>query len=339
MARLDYANARIGARRARLLGGAGLRDLLARPTLESRLELLRTMALGARLPAAARADGSRDALGLLELSLREGLVREQAQLLADAEGDRPRELLAAVLGIEEAAAVKAVVRGVAHGATVERILAAALPVPGLGPARLRAAASASTVEAALAALAADGSPVAAAAADALALRASHGLLPLEIAADRAAFARAARAASKRGEDAAIVRAHVEDRVDARNAATLLALAGAPPVTQAFVPGGRRLAQETFQRLAGAAPPALHARLAALFRGDAAGLGRPWSADRALERAVLAPLRQAARARPLSIAVPLAYLLERRAEVRRVALLLRGAELGLPGDELLDLVEA
>jgi hypothetical protein len=38
-------------------------------------------------------------------------------------------------------------------------------------------------------------------------------------------------------------------------------------------------------------------------------------------------------------VPLAYLAERRAEVRRVALSLRGAQLGLPGDELLSLVEA
>ena len=37
MARLDFANARLGARRSRLLGAAGLREVLARPSLEARL--------------------------------------------------------------------------------------------------------------------------------------------------------------------------------------------------------------------------------------------------------------------------------------------------------------
>jgi vacuolar-type H+-ATPase subunit C/Vma6 len=69
------------------------------------------------------------------------------------------------------------------------------------------------------------------------------------------------------------------------------------------------------------------------------LARPWQADRALERAMVAILHQEARRRPLSIAVPLAYLAARREEVRRVALLLRGAALELPGDEILDLAEA
>lgn len=342
MSRLDYANARIGAKRARLLGADGFRDLLTRATLEARIEALRHTAAGAALPTGALTAAGADpggALGPVEAALREALRRDEARLLADAEGRRAQALLAAVLGVEEAAAVKAIVRGVAHGATPERTLAAALPAPGLPAARLREAASATTVEGALGVLGATGSPVAIAAQGALALRARQGLLPLEIAADRAAFARAGAVARGAGEDAALVRAHLEDRVDARNAATLVALAGAPPGADAFVPGGRRLPEAAFRALAGADPPALRAALASRFRGDAAGLGSPWSADRALERAVLAPLRRAARARPLSIAVPIAYLLERRAEVRRIALLLRGAALGVPGEELLDLVEA
>jgi V/A-type H+-transporting ATPase subunit C len=40
-----------------------------------------------------------------------------------------------------------------------------------------------------------------------------------------------------------------------------------------------------------------------------------------------------------VAVPLRHLLERRAEVRRAALVLRAAAIGLPGEELLSLVEA
>jgi V/A-type H+-transporting ATPase subunit C len=341
VSRLDYANARVGARRARLLGPGTFRELLAHPTLEGRLAMLRDTAAGAALPgvAAAAPGGEAASLGPVEAGLREALAREELRILADAEGGRARALLAAVLGIEEATSVKAIVRGVAHGATVERILAAALPAPGLGPERLREAAASTSVERALAALAAGGSEVAVAAQVALALRAKHGLLPLELAADRAAFARAAAAARGPGEDAAIVRAHLEDRVDARNAATLLALAGAAPGADAFVAGGRRLPEPAFRALAGAPPPELRAGLAARFRGEAAGLASPWSADRALERAVLGPLRRAARTHPLSVAVPLAYLLERRAEVRRVALVLRGTAIGVPGEELVELVEA
>jgi V/A-type H+-transporting ATPase subunit C len=71
----------------------------------------------------------------------------------------------------------------------------------------------------------------------------------------------------------------------------------------------------------------------------AALARRWAAERALEDAVLRPLLREARRRPLSLAVPLSFLLARRAEVGRVAVVLRGASLGLPADELLDLAEA
>ena len=54
---------------------------------------------------------------------------------------------------------------------------------------------------------------------------------------------------------------------------------------------------------------------------------------------MAPLRREARVRPLSLAVPLAYLAERRAEARIVAITLRGAELGLPAEEILEMAEA
>jgi len=341
MARLDYANARIGARRARLLGPAALRDLLTRPTLEARLEVLRARAAGAALaaPGAGASAAAADPISVAEAALRAALQQEEAQLLEDAEGARARTLLEAVLAIEEASAVKAIVRGVAFGGTVERVVAVALPCPGLDAQRILEAASATAVEGALGLLAGAGSPVAMAALGALGERAKHGLLPLELAADRAALERAARRARGPGEDRAVVRAHVEDRIDARNAATLLALAGTSPLAETFVRGGRRLDEATFRRLAPAGPAELRAALAPLFGCAPEDLERPWSADRALERAVLEPLRRAARVGPLSIAVPLAYLLERRAEVRRVSLVLRGAALGLPGDELLELVGA
>jgi V/A-type H+/Na+-transporting ATPase subunit C len=337
MARLDFANARIAARRAEVLGADALRALLARPSLEARLEVLRPARIGASLRAPQEAGGA--ALAAAEASLRAWAAREALDLLEDVEGTRARALLAAFLALDEAAAVKAVMRGVLRGAPPDEALAAAPPSPAIAESALRAAAAATTVGAALEVLEAAGSTLAATARAALPELARRGLLPLELAADRAAFARAIEAARGPGEDAAVLSRHLADRVDARNAATLLALAGAPATADAFLPGGRRWSDAELLRLAGLPVEAARAALAAAFQVNAADLARPWSADLALERALLAPLRREARRSPLSIAVPLAYLAERRAEVRRVALVLRGAELALPGDEILDLVEA
>jgi len=333
VARLDVANARIGARRSRLLGAAALRELLARPTPEARLERLRALPLGAALPA----DLGADPLAAVEAALRDAARREAVRLVAAAEAERPRALLEAWLRLEEAVAVKAVLRAVVRRAAVEDALAAAPPTPALPEETLRAAAGALTVEEAVAIFAAAGSALAEPLRRQLPLDAERGVLPLELAADRAAVEQARRAC-RRGEDGAVLRRHLEDRVDVRNAETLLALAGAPPAADAFVPGGRRLPEATFRALAAGGAAAMRAGLARIFPG-AGSAAAPWAADRALERALLAPLRREARSRPLSIAVPLAYLAERRAEVRRVAVVLRGAALELPPDEVLDLVEA
>ncbi len=338
MARLDYANARIAARRERLVGPGWVRDLLARPTQEARIEALRAAsAFAERLPVDVGAGDA--ALAAIEAALRADVRREALAILDGAEGTRVRARLEAFLALEEADLVKAVLRGVARGAALNATLAAAPGVPGVSEEGVRAAASASTVEEALAALEAAGSAIATAVRPALPSLAQRGLFQLELAADRAAFERARLAARGRGEDALILAAYVADRVDARNAATLLARAGAPPVEDAFLDGGRRFGRGKLRQLAGTAPEAVRAALAAAFGIDAAALATPWSADRAIERALVAPLRRDMRLRPLSIAVPLAYLLERRAETRRVALVLRGTAIGLSGDELLDLVEA
>ena len=336
MARLDYGNARLGAKRAELLGPRALHELLGRPSLEARLDLLRRMGLGAALPELP----GPDPLAAAEAALREGWRREAAAILADAESGRARALLRAFLGLGDAAAAKAVLRAVARGLGADRALAAAPPTPDLGEAALREAAAATSVAEAVARIEAAAPRLGAALRAALSAGGGGDLLPLEVAADRAAVERARAAARGHDEDARVLRRHLEDRVDARNAATLLELAEATPRADAFVPGGRRLPEPEFRALAGAPAERVRAAIARLVPGvPAAALATPWGADAALERSWILPLRREARARPLSIAVPLAYLAERASEVRRVALLLRGAELGLAGEEILDLVEA
>jgi V/A-type H+-transporting ATPase subunit C len=337
VARLDHLNARIGARRPALLGAPGLRELLARPTTGARVDLLLRTTWGAQLQGdVARAA---DPLGAVEDGLRRALAAEAARLLALAEGARARRLLEAFLALAEAAAVKAILRAIAAGAGPARALALAPPAAAPRPDALAELAAAPTVDALAAALTARGSALGPALAEALPARAVGGLLPLEVALDRAASARARAACRGAGEDGRILAAHLEDRADARNAATLLVLAGAGRGEGLFVPGGRRIGEDAFARLAGAPAQRVRDALAALFRGPARALASPAAEDRALEDALLPPLRRAARARPLSIAVPLAYLAERAAEARRIAVVLRGAELGLPADEILDLVRA
>jgi len=63
------------------------------------------------------------------------------------------------------------------------------------------------------------------------------------------------------------------------------------------------------------------------------------ADHLMGRALARAARAAARRSPLSLAVPCAYALDLVEELRRVRLLLRGTELGLPPATLVDLLEA
>jgi V/A-type H+-transporting ATPase subunit C len=337
VARLDFANARVAARRARLVGVRELRALLARPTPEARLEALRPTALGAALPAEPRT-GDGAPLGI-ETGLRLAVRRDALRLLEDVEGSRARMLLEAFLALDEAELVKAVLRGVAAGAPLDRTLAAVPLVPRLPESAVRAAAAAATLDAALSSLEEAGSTVAGAVRALPVALERQSLLALELAADRAAVERARLAARRRGEDAAILARHVSDRVDVRNASTVLALAGGTAEESWFLPGGRRFTEAALRGLAASPPAVARSAIAKAFRTTEVALATPWGAHRALERSLLAEARREARARPLSLAVPLAYLLERRAEVERVALVLRGAALGMPGDEILDLADA
>lgn len=304
MARLDRVNAQLRARRPALLADAGVRELLARPTLEARLELLGRLRPGLFAGGAPPRD-----LDALDAALRAGLRAEAARIVAMVEGAGPRRALAAAVAADEVGLVKE---------------------------RLRAHPTADVA----AALEREGHPLAPALRDALAAPGPRDLAALELALDRAALA-SARATCGPGEDGAVLRAYLEDRVDARNALTLLVLAGggAAPSPDGFVPGGRRFAEPAFHALALAPLEAVRTAVAAAFPEVAGAVARPWAAERALERVLLAGLRRTARRAPLSLAVPLLYLAERRAEIRRLGVVLRGAELGLPGDDLLDLAEA
>lgn len=343
--RLETANARIGARRSRLLRREDFHALLAQPTVEGQAEVLRGLAPELEIPWVNAS------ITAIEAALRAHQSKEESEILAAVAGSRARALLRAWLGLEEADAVKAVARALLFGGQLDESTAAAPATPGLESEVVRAALSAHSVEKAMAILAESGSSVAQAAADAWAPFADHpervrsGLPALELAADRAAFARAFRVARGSAEDAGLLREHLEDLVDVRNARTVLLGVGHPQEPAGdgsdegpFLPGGRRLSMDDLRTFARLEAPRRREALSERLKVPALALGSAALAEVTLEAALSARLRRKARLLPLSLAVPLAYLADRSLEMRRLALTFRGAALGLPGEELLPLVE-
>jgi vacuolar-type H+-ATPase subunit C/Vma6 len=339
MARCDRVNATVGALRARLLGRAGLRALLARPDLAARVALLREgdAALARELPAGA-------APGEVEEALARRARAEALRLLALLEGARARELVRAVLLVEEVRGLEALLHRVARARTGSGAAALLAPSAWFPPGLVADLAAAGDLAQAAAALAAHGSPFAAPVREALPLQGKpSGALRLDAALLRAAFDEAFRIATGRGEDALVARGVLAAQVDLANAATLLA-PGVRERAGLLLPRGR-IPPEALARLERLAPARAAGALARLLATawdadvDAAALALPLAAERHLEHALLRGLRRLARARPLSVAVPIAYAAERRAEARDVGLAIGAAEARLPAAELAGLLEA
>lgn len=335
MARCDFAAGRVGAMRAGLLGPRGLRELVARPDLQARLELLRNSAYAEVLPPGRAGEA---ALGAAERGLLDLGRRESLRLLRHIEGRRQRRLFGAFLRLGDADNVKALLRGLARAEPAERLRALTAPSAGLDEEALSRLAAQPDPASAARLLAALGSPFAGAVASVLpGLDRPGGLLRLDVAVDRAALDQALAAARRAGEDGRLLAGVLGGWVDARNASTLISLSGVGDPGEFFLPGGVRLGPERFRRLARLGAAALGKALRDLVPGG--GLDDPFRAEHLLGAALRRATRRAARSAPLSLAVPLSFTLDRHAEVRRIRLVLRGALYGLPADDLLDLVEA
>lgn len=340
---LEYANARTAARRARLLGPRGLRELLARPTTPERLAMLADGCWRGALPATAAA-------GPVPLrTVAHGLVADGAgearEVLSFLEG-RPRQRVAALLRLQDAPVLEGVLRGLMRRDPALRIVAGTWPSPGLGPELVAELAALPTPARVPELLTRRGSPLGSAAASALeAAREEPRLVRLGVALQRAIVAGVRDALSGWDGDARLGRELVAQHVDHVNATTLLAVEVLVHPADLFVAGGR-LDADGFARLAGLPMPERRVRLAAWIgpaRGpralDPALLANPTLTAQHLLQVRERELQRRARTAPLSIAVPLAFLAARTGEARRLRLLLLGAEHGLPVDDLLDLVEA
>lgn len=342
----DYANARVRAMRGRLLGRDGIAELLAQPGLAARLEFLKRTDYGEAL-AEHLGQGS-DLLAAAERGLRARLMDDLAQINRFLQGERPQTLFRAIVAIEDGWILKTILRGVAAGEKSKRIFPLLAPTPELDHTALGELVRQRDVKAVIDLLATWHSRYAQPLEEALPSYVSRReLLYLEAALDRFVFGWALEAARRHGgEDGRVIRRFLEVQIDLVNAATLLKYAGHAGAEEFFIPGGRILGLRRFRQYAAAEAQALRDALARdgrLFMAPGliglATLEHPFAADQLLHRALTEAIRREARQNPLSLAVSLAFVLDRQAEIRRIRLVLRGAEFGLPAAELLELIEA
>jgi V/A-type H+/Na+-transporting ATPase subunit C len=343
MACCDYANARIRAMEGRLLGRKGITDLLAQPSLAARLDYLKRTAYGELL--AAHLMREPDALRAAERAVRAQLSNDLLQMDRFLRGEPVLPLFRAVLGFEDAWTLKTVLRGIAQGEPPDRVFMLVAPTPEFDDPALGELVRQKDVKAVVDLLTTWRSPYASPLTRAFARYKTHReLFPLEVALDQFVFSEALNAAGGDGEDGEILLQFLENQIDLANVGTLLKRADGGRCDDLFIPGGRSVSLFRFQHLASLNEKDLKEALAASGRPRldsrlAATDGAvPFTVDQFLQQALRKEIERQARVHPLSVAVPLSFILERRAEVQRIRLVLRGAEFGVPAAELVALLE-
>jgi V/A-type H+-transporting ATPase subunit C len=340
----DYANARIRARKGRLLGARGIAELLAKPGLEARLEYLRRTDYGESVAAQLMRDS--DPLRGAERGLSARLADDLSRIDRFLRGERARALFRAVLAFEDGWNLKTVLRGVTHGERPEQIFMLLAPTPEFGDPALGEMVRQKDIKGVVDLLTTWRSPYASPLAQAFArYRTDRELFRLDAALDQSLFTRALEAARRDGEDGRILLGLIGTQIDLANIGTLLKRADGGRSDDLFIAGGALVSLDRFRRLSQLAERDLRRaliqfgrlrldpRLAAMDeRAD------PFAVDRILQRSLREAMQREAGVHPLSLAVPLSFVLERRAEVQRIRLVLRGAEFGLPADELVALTE-
>ena len=344
MARADYANARVRGMKGRLLGPKGITGLLAQPGLAARLDYLKKTDYGEAV--AAHLMREPDPLRGAERGLRARLIDDFLRIDRFLRGERVRALFRAVVALEDGWNLKTVLRGITQGEPPERTFLLLAPTPELGDAALGEMVRQKEVKAVVDLLATWGSPYAEPMTQAYAAYRTHrDLFLLELALDQFLFARALDAARGDGEDGRILLGFLQTQIDLANAGTLLKRAGGGRCDDLLIPGGRHITVKRFHRLCSLGERDVRE---ALTRDGRLHLdpwlammeerADPFAVDQILHQALREAMHREATVNPLSLAVPLSFVLERRAEIQRIRLVLRGAEFGLPADELLALVE-
>ncbi len=311
-AQWEDVNARCRGLGTHLLGPAEFAGVEAAPEWRALPRLLQAHLGDAEPPATPR-------------ELDAALLRRYGAALAVVErwlGPR-RRFLRIVWEDEERRTLRALLRGAAEGASVERRLEGAVPTARLPRRLLHRLAESRTTADGIALAAGAGVPLAVAVAQVKVGPGAAGMLELEQALSRAWAIRAVAGAKGGGRR---LRAWVAEAIDAEN---LLALSvagswtGELPAAEAWLPGGRWLVEERFTEIAGAADDSARDDLLrkAVRRGPLRSALDAAASPADLERRILERRTAAAGARarrePLGPWPTFSFLLRARLELERV----------------------
>ncbi len=325
-----YVNARVRGMSSRLLGSDAYASALAAEDIRAfQTVFAQTPYAAAYEEAGAR---TKNALRAVDDALAEDFHATTRRMLEFDDG-APRAMIAALLRRYDLEDLKTVARAHHAGRRPDDLGEALTGAGDLRPAALEALVAAADLPAAAQALAITKHPLAGPFAKAARRYVEdRSLLAFEVALDQAYFASLLDEAfgSDRPES---FRAHVRREIDAANVRTALKVHGRDvDVGSLFVPGGREIGRDAFERLAAeglSAAGELGSRTFAAL-AEAEDLA---SAERAIREALDTAALRAARREPVGIAVVVRYLRAKEAEAAKLRLLARGAYYQLPRESL------
>ncbi len=354
MSDLVYLNARVRALWGRLLTGDDYARLLALPDLKAVAAELREGPYG---PAFGSAAGPSPAADAIDEGLRRSVSEAFAGLHAISAGEC-RRAVEVLLGFGDVQAVKTVLRGKNSRLSAAEIMPALVPAGRHDEASLEEMCRQPDLRAVVDLLTAWRDPFARPLRRALAeYHEPKDLYLLEAALDGSWLAEARRLAGiGRGspggtgaEALALFLAFAADRTNLMTALTAVEEGIVlPDRSRYFLPGGRVFGPADFDALLScrAVPEVLSMADRSAFAGAFRNLPSPSGGvpllavvERRLERVLLRAVRALMRADPLSLAVPLAYLVNKGREVANIRMIVRGRASGLADSDLRDLVIA
>lgn len=355
MSDLFYLNARVRAMWGGLLSGKDYARLLALPDLKAVAADLREGPYGRAVESAG---GAAPAPASIDEGLRRNVSETFARLYAISAGEC-RAAVGILLGFWDARAVKTVLRGKNAGLFAAEILPALVPAGAHDEASLEEMCRQPDLRSVVDLLDTWRDPFAPPLRRALAgYREPKDLFLLEAALDGSWLAEARRRAAgirgrgPGGAGPAPLALFLEFAADRTNLMTALTAVEEGIVladrTRYFLPGGRVFGADGFDALlscrsvAEVLEMADRSAFAGAFRGlpvPSGGIPLLSFVERRLDRVLLRAVRALMRADPLSLAVPLAYLVNKEREVANIRLIVRGRASDLPEPDLRELLIA
>jgi V/A-type H+-transporting ATPase subunit C len=338
-----YINARVRALKGLLLTARGYEEALGSASLEELVSYLESTPYATALGEAMTL---KKGIAGVEEGLRRDFHRTIEHLVRIA-GGRPRELLATVLGRWELFNVKTVLRGLHAGAGLEAIMGSAIPFGRLDEVALQELVRQADVRSAIDLLVQWRIPYAAALRAAYPAYREHGdFHALEVALDRSFFTTALRGLDRGQADEAVVAECLSREIDLILLSYALRAvhhgATEPHAGETFIPGGRTVTREVFEKLCAART--LGEFMAAVPSSSYTAcleekvrryleFRRLFALERALSTCFIRGMVRLMLRDPLSIAFTIGYLWRKVNEITNLRLIARGKYAVLPREEI------